>query len=50
MTYIKKIVNIFKILNIYSFLRERERQREREYEWGGTDREGDTESKASFRL
>ena len=36
--------------NVYLFLRERERERETEREWGGAEREGDTESEAGSRL
>ena len=39
-------VNTVFFLNVYLF----ERERERERDWGGAEREGDTESKAGSRF
>ena len=35
---------------LFIFERERERERETDREWGGAEREGDTESEAGSRL
>ena len=44
--FLSKVDFYFIFFNIYLFLR----QRETEHEWGGSEREGVTESKAGSRL